>query len=87
PTRSLSPISSFHRNIWKLPCGCSAFLPLLHWLQRVNLEAATVWRCADAGIPSRRQNRPKASFTPAELPEKETKRIARIFSSQFSKKT
>uniref|UniRef100_A0ABM5FVV2 C2 domain-containing protein 3 n=1 Tax=Pogona vitticeps TaxID=103695 RepID=A0ABM5FVV2_9SAUR len=40
-----------------------------------------------AGIPFRRQNRPKANLMPAELPEEETKRIARIFSSRFSKKT
>nr|XP_020647505.1 C2 domain-containing protein 3 [Pogona vitticeps] len=40
-----------------------------------------------AGIPFRRQNRPKANLMPAELPEEETKRIARIFSARFSKKT
>ncbi|XP_042312473.1 C2 domain-containing protein 3 isoform X2 [Sceloporus undulatus] len=38
-------------------------------------------------IPFRRQNRQKLKLMPAELPEEETKRIARIFSAQFSKKT
>ncbi|XP_053162073.1 C2 domain-containing protein 3 isoform X3 [Hemicordylus capensis] len=38
------------------------------------------------GIPYRRPHRHKPSLTPAELPEEETKRIARIFSAQFSKK-
>ncbi|XP_066477982.1 C2 domain-containing protein 3 [Tiliqua scincoides] len=41
---------------------------------------------AAGGIPSRRPNRHKPSLTPAELPEEETKRIARIFSAQFSNK-
>ncbi|XP_061485091.1 C2 domain-containing protein 3 [Rhineura floridana] len=37
-------------------------------------------------IPYRRQNRHNLSMTPAEVPEEEMKRIARIFSAQFSKK-
>ncbi|XP_067389401.1 C2 domain-containing protein 3 isoform X2 [Emydura macquarii macquarii] len=42
-----------------------------------------------AGIPYRRQNRQnrhKPNLTSADLPEEETKRIARIFSTQLSKK-
>ncbi|XP_074833928.1 C2 domain-containing protein 3 [Carettochelys insculpta] len=38
------------------------------------------------GIPYRRQNRHKPNLTSADLPEEETKRIARIFSARFSKK-
>ncbi|KAM9170693.1 C2 domain-containing protein 3 isoform 1-T1 [Pangshura tecta] len=38
------------------------------------------------GIPYRRQNRHKPNLTSADLPEEETKRIARIFSAQLSKK-
>uniref|UniRef100_A0A674I1W8 C2 domain containing 3 centriole elongation regulator n=1 Tax=Terrapene triunguis TaxID=2587831 RepID=A0A674I1W8_9SAUR len=37
-------------------------------------------------IPYRRQNRHKPNLTSADLPEEETKRIARIFSAQLSKK-
>ncbi|XP_077197308.1 C2 domain-containing protein 3 isoform X2 [Paroedura picta] len=37
------------------------------------------------GAPRPRQNRQKPTLAPAQLPEEETKRIARIFSTQFSK--
>nr|XP_060623141.1 C2 domain-containing protein 3 [Anolis sagrei ordinatus] len=42
---------------------------------------------AAPGTTSGRQSRQKLSLMPAELPEEETKRIARIFSMQFSKRT
>ncbi|KYO49081.1 C2 domain-containing protein 3 isoform C [Alligator mississippiensis] len=38
------------------------------------------------GIPYRRQNRLRPKLTSADLPEQETRRIARIFSAQLSKK-
>ncbi|XP_063162068.1 C2 domain-containing protein 3 [Candoia aspera] len=38
------------------------------------------------GISHRRQMQPKPNSVPLELPEEETKRIARIFATQFSKK-
>uniref|UniRef100_A0A8D0HFB3 C2 domain containing 3 centriole elongation regulator n=1 Tax=Sphenodon punctatus TaxID=8508 RepID=A0A8D0HFB3_SPHPU len=38
------------------------------------------------GIPYRRQKKHKPNLTSADLPKEETKRIARIFSAQFSKK-
>lgn len=41
---------------------------------------------AAGGAPSRKLNRPKSRLAPSELPEEETKRIAKIFSSKFSKK-
>ncbi|XP_050786209.1 C2 domain-containing protein 3 isoform X3 [Gopherus flavomarginatus] len=41
---------------------------------------------AAGGIPYRRHNRHKPNLTSADLPEEETKRIARIFSAQLSKK-
>ncbi|XP_048348957.1 C2 domain-containing protein 3 [Sphaerodactylus townsendi] len=37
------------------------------------------------GVPRRQRNHPKPSLAPADLPEEETQRIARIFSTQFSK--
>ncbi|XP_044306127.1 C2 domain-containing protein 3 isoform X2 [Varanus komodoensis] len=41
---------------------------------------------AATGIPCRRENCDKRRLTPAQLPEEEMKRIAKIFSTQFSKK-
>uniref|UniRef100_A0A674I056 C2 domain containing 3 centriole elongation regulator n=1 Tax=Terrapene triunguis TaxID=2587831 RepID=A0A674I056_9SAUR len=70
------------------------FLPPQHLevsMRMLNVSsscpAATTGNGAAAGrIPYRRQNRHKPNLTSADLPEEETKRIARIFSAQLSKK-
>ncbi|XP_034971638.2 C2 domain-containing protein 3 isoform X2 [Zootoca vivipara] len=48
--------------------------------------AAAAAAAAAGRIPNRRPARHNPSLTPDELPEKEMRRIARIFSAQFSKK-
>ncbi|XP_053241025.1 C2 domain-containing protein 3 isoform X3 [Podarcis raffonei] len=49
-------------------------------------SGAAVAAAAAGRIPNRRPARHNPSLTPDELPEKEMRRIARIFSAQFSKK-
>ncbi|KAM6447769.1 C2 domain-containing protein 3 [Liasis olivaceus] len=44
------------------------------------------YRSNAPGISHRRQTQPEPNLLPFQLPEEETKRIARIFSTQFSKK-